>query len=115
MFVIFDLLISEGYLGPCQEKLSTIFGEQSIVIDAWQGFDALSANPTKSSNTLKTILDKSRRIVLGVFDHFVGLALKRWNTPFVLILNNLSLNLFVVVLSGIEKWSNISRWTWLNI
>ena len=37
--------------------------------------NSLSANPTKWSNTLKQFVGKSRRIVLSVFDHFVGLAL----------------------------------------
>ena len=34
-------------------------------------------NPIKWSNTLKQFVGKSRRIVLSVFVHFVGLALKR--------------------------------------
>ena len=74
MFVIFDLLISEGYLGPCQEKLSTIFGEQSIIIDAWQDFDALSANPTKSSNTLKTIRRQKPTNCFGCVWPFCGVG-----------------------------------------
>ena len=37
---------------------------------------ALSVNPTKWSNTLKQFVGNSRRIVLSVFDHFEGLALK---------------------------------------
>ena len=36
----------------------------------------LSANPTKWSNTLKKFVGCCRRIVLSVFDHFFGLALK---------------------------------------
>ena len=35
---------------------------------SWRDFNPLSANPTKWSNTTKQSL--------GVFDHFVGLALK---------------------------------------
>ena len=54
-------------------------------------FNPLSANPTKWSNTLKQFVGKSRRIVLSVSVHFVGLALKRlsfldlnWCTPGIL-------------------------------
>ena len=36
----------------------------------------LSANPTKWSNTLKTIRRQKPTNCLSVFDHFVGLALK---------------------------------------
>ena len=36
----------------------------------------LRAKPTKWSNTLKQFVGKSQEIVLSVFDHFVGLALK---------------------------------------
>ena len=46
----------------------------------WQTFDSLSANPTKWSNTLKKFVGNSRRIVLSLFDHFVGLALKGLNS-----------------------------------
>ena len=35
-----------------------------------------SANPTKWSNTVKQFVGCCRRIVLSVFDHFLGLALK---------------------------------------
>ena len=40
-------------------------------------FNPLSANPTKSSNTLKQFVDNLLTICLSVFDHFVGLALER--------------------------------------
>ena len=36
----------------------------------------LSANPANWSNKLKQFVCKSRQIVLSVFDHFLGLALK---------------------------------------
>ena len=39
-------------------------------------FNPLSANPTKWSNILKQFVDKLPMNCLGVFDHFVGLALK---------------------------------------
>ena len=39
-------------------------------------FNPLSANPTKWSNTLKQFVGFSRRIILSVFDHFVGFHLK---------------------------------------
>ena len=42
----------------------------------------LSANPTKWSNTLKLFVGNTRQIVLSVFDHFVGLALKGLNSHF---------------------------------
>ena len=38
--------------------------------------NALSANPTKWSNTLKQFVGKLPTNSLSVFDHFVGLALK---------------------------------------
>ena len=37
----------------------------------------LSANPTKWSNTLKQFVGKFPTNCFSVFDHFVGLALKR--------------------------------------
>ena len=37
----------------------------------------LSANPTKWSNTLKQFVDSLTVNCLSVFDHFVGLAIKR--------------------------------------
>ena len=40
-------------------------------------FSPLNTNPTKWSNTLKQFVGKLRGYYLGVFDHFVGLALKR--------------------------------------
>ena len=46
---------------------------------AWIGLEVnpLSANPTKWLNTPKQFIGKSRRIVLSVYDHFVGSALCR--------------------------------------
>ena len=38
--------------------------------------NALSANPTKRSNTLKQFVDKLPTSCLSWFDHFVGLSLK---------------------------------------
>ena len=38
--------------------------------------NALSANPTKWSDTLKQFVGKLPTNCLSVFDHFVGLALK---------------------------------------
>ena len=40
-------------------------------------FKTLSTNPTEWSNTLKQFLAKFQTNSLSVFDHFVGLALKR--------------------------------------
>ena len=40
------------------------------------GFNPLSANPTKSSNTLKQFVGKLPTNCLSVLDHFVKLALK---------------------------------------
>ena len=40
------------------------------------GFNTLSANPTKWSNTLKQFVGKLPTNCLSVFDHFVKLALK---------------------------------------
>ena len=45
-------------------------------------FNPLSANPTKWSNTLKQFFGKLLTNCLNVFDHFVGLALKRVNIDF---------------------------------
>ena len=47
--------------------------------------NSLSANPTKWSNTLKQFVGKSRRIVLSVFDHFVGLALSGLMKNFIFV------------------------------
>ena len=41
-----------------------------------QFINSLSANITKSSNTLKQFVDNLPANRLSVFDHFVGLALK---------------------------------------
>ena len=40
------------------------------------GFNILSANPAKWSNTLKQFVENLSTNCLSVFDHFVGLALK---------------------------------------
>ena len=42
----------------------------------------LSANPTKSSNTLKQFVGKLPTNCLSVFDHIVGLALERLKKRF---------------------------------
>ena len=41
-----------------------------------QQFNPLSASPTKWPNTLKEFVGKLPKNCLGVFEHFVGLALK---------------------------------------
>ena len=43
-----------------------------------KGFNPLSANITNWSNTLKQFVAKLPTNYLSVFDHFVGLALKRF-------------------------------------
>ena len=48
-------------------------------------FNPLSANPTKWLTTLKQFVGKNRRIVLSVFDHFVGLVFKGLKITFVLL------------------------------
>ena len=48
--------------------------EKTFLI-SWK-LKSLSANSTKWSNTLKQFVGFCRRIVLGVSDHFVGLAFK---------------------------------------
>ena len=49
-------------------------------------FNALSANPTKWSNTLKQFVGNLPTNCLSVFDHFVKLALKRLRLRFTLFL-----------------------------
>ena len=46
-------------------------------------FIPLRTNQTKWSNTYKQFVSCCQRIVLSVFDHFVGLAFKRLNVVFV--------------------------------
>ena len=41
------------------------------------GIDSLSANLTKCSNTLKQLVENLLPNCFSVFDHFVGLVLKR--------------------------------------
>ena len=47
---------------------------QELIFNLW--FDALSANPTKWSDTLKQFVGKLPTNCLSVFDHFVRLVLK---------------------------------------
>ena len=49
----------------------------------------LSANPTKWSNTLKQFVGNLPTNCLSVFDHFVGLALKRLRLTVSLIINGI--------------------------
>ena len=49
----------------------------SWTVCGWNDFNSLSANSTKWSNTLTTIRWQKPTSCLSVFDHFVGLALKR--------------------------------------
>ena len=49
----------------------------SWTVCGWSDFNSLSANSTKWSNTLTTIRWQKPTRCLSVFDHFVGLALKR--------------------------------------
>ena len=59
--------------------LSTIteWNKLDLIIQNSTGPNPLSANPTKWSNTLKTIRQQQPTNCLRVFDHFVGLTLKR--------------------------------------
>ena len=43
----------------------------------YETVNPLSANPTKRSNTLKQFLSKLPPNCLSVFDHYMGVALKR--------------------------------------
>ena len=57
-----------------QYKLST---DHVVFMFADRHRNKLSVNPTKWSNTLKTIRQQQPTNCLSVFDHFVGLAIKR--------------------------------------
>ena len=52
-------------------------GETSSNIGAISDMNSLSANPTRWLNTLKQFVGNLPINCLSVFDHFVGLALKR--------------------------------------
>ena len=54
-------------------EFDLVLGQYSMNINT------LSANFTKWSNTLKQFVSKLPMNCLSVFDHFVGLALKRLN------------------------------------
>ena len=57
-------------------------------------FEPLSANPAKWSNTLEQFIGKIQRIVLSVFDHFVGFALNFQHiSHFFLVFLMLTLNI----------------------
>ena len=68
---MFPLLIWTSRLGLSLRKLPQI-------ISKWTFLNLLSANPTKWSNTLKQFVDNLPTNCLSVFDHFVGLAPKRF-------------------------------------
>ena len=53
-----------------------IFGFVNHFMKNVKGFNPLSANITKWSNTLKRFVAKLPTNCLSVFDHFVGLVLK---------------------------------------
>ena len=57
----------------------------------FQGLNPLSVNPTKWSDTLKQFVGNLRTNCLSVFDHFVGLALKRLKTSLEFRINSLLL------------------------
>ena len=57
-----------------KDPLKFFFGFKKNV----KGFNPLSANITNWSNTLKQFVAKLLTNYLSVFDHFVGLALKRF-------------------------------------
>ena len=61
-------------------------------------FNPLSANHTKWSNTLKQFVGKFSTNCLSVFDHFVGLVLKRLRNGYEDILQLLLFNLHVKML-----------------
>ena len=52
------------------------FFYRAPLVDASVNFNPLSANPAKWPNTLKQFVGKLATNCLGVFDHFVNLALK---------------------------------------
>ena len=62
-----------------KEKVVGIECRENLKIKVSAEFKPLSANSTKWSNTLKQFVGKLPTICLSVFDHFVGLALKRLN------------------------------------
>ena len=62
----------------------------------------LSANFTNWSNTLKQFVGNLPMNCLSVFDHFVGLALKRLNVLFVLKINKFVPRLFGHVVKRLD-------------
>ena len=50
------------------------FNRYEVLLDSF--LSPLNSNPTKWSNTLKQFVGCCQQIVLSVFDHFMGLALK---------------------------------------
>ena len=63
---------------PPRKKLilNLLLQQASSVLVFAPQLNALSADPTKWSNTLKEFVDEKLTICLSVLDHFVGLALK---------------------------------------
>ena len=56
--------------------LNLLLQQTSSVLIFVPQLNALSANPTKWSNTLKEFVGEKLTNCLSVLDHFVGLALK---------------------------------------
>ena len=60
----------------CVFLFETFASNRPFICDHDQNINALSANFTKWSNTLKQFVGNLPTNCLSVFDHFVGLALK---------------------------------------
>ena len=72
--------MSEEEYFQLELKQGKIVQEYNQWVEYNSFFDPLSANPPNWSNTLKTIRRLLPTNCLGVFNHFVGLALKGLNT-----------------------------------
>ena len=80
----------------------------------------LSANPTKWSNTLKTIRWILPMNCSSVFDHFVGLALNGWNTKhFHLLTSRFNIKAFSLIISThrciFSQYGDIFPWIWVPV
>ena len=62
------------------QRNSFVIQNLSKFIQNKSGFNPLSANPEKWSNTLKQIVGNLPTIYLSVSDHFMNLAFKRLKT-----------------------------------
>ena len=74
-FRSFNLNPDKDFRGYRKRTLDEMYHSHKK-IHGTKSLNPLSANPTKWSNTLKQFVSCCRQIVLSVFDHFMGLALK---------------------------------------